>query len=898
MLGLKLREEFRGKRLKGTAIELENEKKTGATQVPAQDFLAITYPTADVVTAIEAIGPGHSQPVTLIGERGQGKSHLLAALHHVLRSPDVAEAWLKEWSDRLAQPKLADIALRPQTHVISESLHRQNYKFLWDILFDRHPRGEYVKGMWENDKNKTDVPGQNHLLALFKHTPTVLIFDEFQTWFDGLTNTKQYPWRTWAFNFIQLLSEIASEHPEYLVLVVSVRSGDTDAYRQIHRINPVRIDFKGPNARRDRLRLLLHRLFENRLQVPEANIWPIIGVHLRESLRLADVPPADQERTKRDFVEAWPFSPFLMTLLEDQVLVATQAQETRDLIRILADVFKAHGETSPVLTAADIRLDDEKSGIAALLDSVANQSYATLREKAQRNLSAVRDAVKSVEQAVPHLAEVVGALWLRSLAIKNAGAEPAQLQADVTRDRAVDDNAFQAEMATIVENSFNIHVEGTRLVFREEENPQAKLMSSARNDKLFPAGEDKIQLAREIRYVIGGGDAVAKAFRVIALPSSWSSDPWTGLEEADQPSNWDERIPILVLPEAPERIHQLLGNWLRTHLQTRRNAVRFLLPEEGAESLYFERDLIVLARAVLLADKWKVTAPDYKKLHQRYEGELRGILKKRFPRYGILGTWNFQEPGRCSFHIEPHKAEGGQIPDAVDKLINDNLFIPEEFEPLVLSAAEQNESLGKFLSELQEPRPAGAECIAWLGETLMKERLLRLCAQGRIAINLRGAEYLQAKPGESEDNAWRRMKGRLPGGRALMEVHIIQPQAVPGADGVGPVPPVVGPQPGGGQPVLPGQPVTGGPAPTVPVPGGGQGALFGGGVRLLPCATSAPTSALNLLGKVEGWGVNSGTQIRDLSLKIPNLTGAQLNDLLKKLPDGMTYDLSLNKEER
>ena len=32
MLGLTLREEFQGRRLKGTAIELANENNTGATQ--------------------------------------------------------------------------------------------------------------------------------------------------------------------------------------------------------------------------------------------------------------------------------------------------------------------------------------------------------------------------------------------------------------------------------------------------------------------------------------------------------------------------------------------------------------------------------------------------------------------------------------------------------------------------------------------------------------------------------------------------------------------------------------------------------------------------------------------------------------------------------------------------
>jgi hypothetical protein len=54
----------------------------------------------------------------------------------------------------------------------------------------------------------------------------MLLLDEFQTWYDGLTNTKQYPWKNWAFNFIQILSEISKEHPDLLALVVSVRNGD------------------------------------------------------------------------------------------------------------------------------------------------------------------------------------------------------------------------------------------------------------------------------------------------------------------------------------------------------------------------------------------------------------------------------------------------------------------------------------------------------------------------------------------------------------------------------------------------------------------------------------------------------------------------------------------------
>ena len=63
------------------------------------------------------------------------------------------------------------------------------------------------------------------------------------------------------------------------------------------------------------------------------------------------------------------------------MLIATDAQETRDLIRILANLFKSRGEDTEVLTSADFRLDDDVSGIGALLDSVANQQHRTLREK-------------------------------------------------------------------------------------------------------------------------------------------------------------------------------------------------------------------------------------------------------------------------------------------------------------------------------------------------------------------------------------------------------------------------------------------------------------------------------------------------------------------------------------
>lgn len=900
MLGLTLREEFRGNRLKGTAIELANDNKTGATQIAASEFLEITYPTTDLLKALEATGPGQGRPLVILGVRGLGKSHVMAALYHALTNDTATRSWLTAWSSTLNDPKVASIPLRSGMKAITESLHRQRYKFLWELLFDKHPHGNFIKGKWEGmGAAKSDVPSDELMLELFKKQPTALLLDEFQTWYDSLTNTKQYPWKNWAFNFIQILSEIAKENPDLLVLVVSVRNGSTDAYQQIHRVNPAQVDFKGPRAQSDRRRLLLHRLFENRLQVADAPIRSTIESHFNEYVRLLNVAPAEVEQTRRDFVETWPFAPHLLRLLEDQVLVATEAQETRDLIKILAGLYKARGEKASILTAADFRLEDDNTGIGALLDSVSNRHHASLREKARRNVTSVVEAVAKPETTVPHLEEIMGALWLRSIAVGNvAGAEPAVLQVDCTREKPLDDNGFQVELGTIVENSFNVHQEGSRLIFKDDENPQAKLIACARNDKLFTDGSDQAQLAKEIRYVIGGSDDVAKVFRVISLPQAWITDPWTTLDPVEHPDQWDDRLPVLVLPEEPDRLDERLGRWLKDHLQKRRNSVRFVVPRSESTNVFLDRDLIIMARAVLKSQEWKAQNSEYGKLERKYQGELRDILKKRYDRFAVVQCWNFADTAKSKFHVETLKAQGSQIPEAIEETLRDDLFVPEDFEDLVLEAAKDNTSVGKLLRELQEPRPAGQDSIPWLGEILTKERIVRICAKGKIAINNRGLETLQLEPGEAEEAAWRRMRSRLGTGKHLDEAFLVLPSAVPTAHGTAPQPqPPAGPGNGDGQPVTAeptGEP--GGMTPTG-IPGG----LFGGepptGRLRTALSSGGPTSALNLMGKLESWSIGPATPIHQVRVTLNTATGAQLQKLLKSLPDGLTYELDLERED-
>ena len=133
------------------------------------------------------------------------------------------------------------------------------------------------------------------------------------------------------------------------------------------------VDFRGPTAKQDRQRLVLHRLFENRTNIPANDIENLVSPYAGERyrLRFSHLTEAERERINQEVIRSWPFTPELLSLLEEQILMAAAAQETRDLIRILAHVYRARGESTPIITPADFFVDDDSCGVQSLLDSIA-----------------------------------------------------------------------------------------------------------------------------------------------------------------------------------------------------------------------------------------------------------------------------------------------------------------------------------------------------------------------------------------------------------------------------------------------------------------------------------------------------------------------------------------------
>lgn len=922
MLGLKLRNEFLGSHMPGTAITLRTSDNQGAAQKSAESILAITYPTTDIQIALKAIGNKRSgRPVVLIGDRGRGKSHIMAVMHHAVASPVVTENWFREWGKSFDSTEMQHYEPVKGFIPISESVHNHEYPLLWNLLFDRHPRGQYYRGQFES--MNTPFPPRSLLEKMFEEQPVCLILDEFQTWYNGLLESDPktgLPYKKWAFNFIQNLSEIAEERPGILIFVVSVLDNQNEAFSQIHRKNPVLVDFRGPTAKQDRQKLLLHRLFENRNNVADADVQTITAAYATERFRLqhAGRSDADRERILREVYSCWPFSAELLELLEDHILLSAVAQETRDLIKILAQVYRSRGESVPVITPADFFVDGDTDEVQTLVDSIVQTGQEKLRQIAQRNLQSVRDAGVQV----PNAREIISAIWMRSMSpAKTAGATPVEVHLDITRNQPIDDNAFQAELAALIENSINIHgdeISGGRLWIGLQENPRSKVRACAKNNKLWHKaavsvngqivypGKDVEHIRKMLRHEFEGASTRQSPSRIIVLGPNWQTDPWSDVDDSDKPSKWEQQVLLIIpdqIPGGHDAISAVLGNWLVKHVQKKRNTVRFLLVTPEMNGLFNDPEMLYNARCTFLCSKeaWG-TDSTYYNLHKDFERPLRQALRLRFSRFAVLRTWNFQQPEKCIFDIETLQDVKSEIAYAVEERIKSAIYDPPEFERYILQYAKDAEFIGSVLDELAEPPPPNTgDAIPYLGETDIYENILKIAATGKIALNVGGTWICRRSEDSSDDDAHKYVKQKaFRTGQELRQVQLGLPSAAGGGTVTAPPEPkpVYKPVPDTTKPEIPAGSLPGEESPEPIGPSSQPSDVpHVEESRVTTRKTEQAASGINLSGCFEQWGIPSTKNLEQATIEFEGITVQQIKQILQRIPSTFRAKIAVSFRE-
>jgi len=929
MLGLKLRDEFLGSHMPGTAISLRTSDNQGAAQKSADQILSITYPTADIQTALKAITENRSGcPIVLMGDRGRGKSHIMAVMHHAINSPDVVGNWLNDWSTKLKQDQLKGLSITKGFIAISEPVHNHEYPLLWDLLFDRHPKGDYFRGQFENMDNH-HVPPRSLLEKMFEEQPACLILDEFQTWFSGLptkdkktgSNPKQL-----AFNFVQNLSEIAKDRPDILIFVISVLNNQNEVFQQVHRQGPVLIDFRGPSAKQDRQKLMLHRLFENHENISQDEVSSIAGFYANERFRLlySDKSDAESTRIQNEVFECWPFSPELILLLEDHILMSQAAQNSRDMIRILAQVYKTRGQSTSIITPADFFVDGNTEEVQSLIDSIAQQvGQERLREIAQRNLEAVR----ATGDQVPNARELISAIWMRSMSPgRNQGGTPASLHLDITKQGAIDDNAFQAELTHLIENSINIHgdeVPSGPLWFDSQENPRSKVRAFAKNDNLWhPSavptagqtiypGKGLDHIRKTLKYILDQ-ETTEPLARIIVLGVNWKNDPWLDVDEADKPPKWDRPV-LIVIPEQMQtgaNLNTTLGTWLAKHVLTKRNTVRFLLLGADENGLYSDTELTYTARCSFLCSRegWGIDST-YRGLHQDFDRPLRQILRARFNRFAILRKWDFQSPQNCVFDVEKISEQGPNIPKAVESKILSDLFDQTDFKTFVLQSAKDSDFVGSLMDDLMEPPSSYTDdALPFLGETRTYESIIDIAAEGDIVLNVGGNWIGRRSEDSSDEDAKRYIRPKVfRTGQEMRQVQLGLPGSV-GGSAVSvpkePLEPVTTLFPEGNLPIYPNVTGNNGTPAVAEDETNDNPGLIGlpglpGKPFIIPQTRKSeePATGINLSGCFEKWGIGSEKTLGSAKIEFQELTAQQVKLILQRIPSTFKASLEITFQE-
>lgn len=922
MLNLCLRDEFLTDRMPGTMIVLSNKDEQGMAQQDPDRILSITYPTADVVNALTAFSGNHElRPVVLRGGRGSGKSHILAVLHHALAHPQRVSAWAEGWANRGVET-LRGYRAADGYYPITEVLDNNEYGSLWELLVERHPQGQRFQGKFE--ASGKPLPPRSLVVEMLTAQPVALILDEFQKWYEALhdeAGDEGRKWRSQAFNFIKMLTEIALEKPNLLALAVSFLDNDTQVYEQVNRVSTSIVDFSGATAKEDRKRLLLHRLFQNRDQIPIDDIRGLTEVYATERLRLRfEGREAKRQQCADEVVRSWPFSPELLDLLEEEVLMAKAAQESRDLIKILARIFRSKGAGVPLLTPAHFSVDDDAGGALTLLDSIQSSHYHQLRQKALSDLNRLREV-----EGVPHAVELTSALWMRSMSPgKEGGATEHELQLDLTTDAPMDPNAFAVELTKLEHNSVFVHrLSGAerRLVFLNEENPSTRVKATASNDKFWEGapgegyvGADIAHIRKTLRHLLvpGAGQPTA---RVIVLGPNWRTAPWSDVADEDHPDRWQQPV-LLVLPQSPgatpAEVSRALGPWLKAHVGRRRNTVRFLLPGADRHDLYTDQELLFHARCSYLVSVAWSEEPKYSALKTELDKPLRDLLNGRFDRFAVLMEWDYQQPEQCEFEVEPVAASGVNVPAAVEGALLKNLFDPAVFAQRVEAKAQQGATVGALLDELAEAPPPGVPAVPYLGDTQLYERIVEVAAQGRVALNVNGTWIGRRAEHGSDDEAATFLRSRAFKAVTVREVVLGDPSMI--GSGATSAPPPAAPtgngtmgsdqRPPSGQ-IKEG--AAGGGEGLLGTLGGAEGATAqpagnatGGAAAPVPTTgatvtrrTDVPKTGLDLTRQLELWDLPPQQIVDRVQIQLEGLTPLQLKNVLARIPSSLQASLEL-----
>ncbi len=302
-------------------------------------FLEITYPSSAIRRSLELIheklsGRTHQGGFLLVGPYGSGKSHALITLYHLFNNHQLAEKWMSRWG--------IDFSLPEDSRSVIVSTRRYDVDHLWEPIFR--------------------LLGKEDLLCKIKRFPTtdqieemigdftVAIFiDEIENWYGAFDPDRQAHLIEQNETFLEHLLEVAADPAKRLFVFITFLEEKEGLKKIFNRTKPVRIDV---SPIEDRERVILHRLFKNIENIDGGKVESVVERYVNaysEPIKIDNI-----QGYKRRMKRIYPFHPLLVDTLFQIYETASERQDIRGMLNVLADAVKDTYERKDLILVSDV----------------------------------------------------------------------------------------------------------------------------------------------------------------------------------------------------------------------------------------------------------------------------------------------------------------------------------------------------------------------------------------------------------------------------------------------------------------------------------------------------------------------------------------------------------------
>jgi hypothetical protein len=570
-------------------IDLANldDRRRRKLEARPADFFNLTYPTADTRRVVQTIhqrfsGDRDAPGLFLFeGLKGSGKSHLLVLVYHLFANRAAGQAWLDRHELACEVPADAVVIVVKFTDLPLYSI--------WDFVFERLTA--------KRPERMGVQPGLEDVRRALGDRKLILILDELE---QGIRVIGDSAVRNQNIAFLQMLSEWGNRENQ-VTLFTSVYSDQEEPGSTLKRVPACRVRFEHGA---DKARVVLHRLFENSLDLPRETFRPVIESFLGTWRRHNAVRGAGLEAKVLD---DFPFSPDLLEVLLDRIPARGGFQNVRGALGFLARLVKLTHAKGDLITPAHADLQDQEIGLRlADLDPTGD-----LIRKARHNLT---------ELASYPLVQKIGSAAML-FTVSGTGRERGASREHLIRavcGPGTDINEFERALVALQRYGSYFHAQEGRYFFDTEENPDARVEFRS---LLVP--EDRAR------------DLVRRLWREELFREPESAVVFTGVEQAkaELEALSMGRLRFVLAPRRlrPEERHELYFGL------NERNQVILLEPRDARFDASGNRDLIKWGQRVLAAEELIVTTQETprKADYERIAREDRKLILDELRRGGL-----------------------------------------------------------------------------------------------------------------------------------------------------------------------------------------------------------------------------------------------------------------------